>query len=270
MTGPRRGRPGAAAHSGGRVARHGTGPGRRRRVLPRLSATSLTSFTDRPGPPRAGPAGGSAARSGYAASVAAISRGAVTYVDHGTVDPVSRVGPDQNRFAQIDGSAGPGNVGLRRARIGFSVAFCLLFTGVLYQLAVMLVLLAGTVLAAVVGPVGFGRAEGGGLVNLPQLMPFGTPQFNPLAAPPLTFIRAATRALGSLPVLVSGCTTARRISAPASKAPSARSPPPCSTSCSTTPGRAPPTAWPPHVRKATDDRALPRTPLFPQSTPPRP
>lgn len=68
----------------------------------------------------------------------------------------------------------------------------------------MLVLLAGTVLAAVVGPVGFGRTGRGGLVNLPQLMPFGPPEFHRVAAPPLTFVRAAARVLGPVPILVPG------------------------------------------------------------------
>ncbi|MDI3421609.1 uracil-xanthine permease family protein [Streptomyces luteolus] len=92
------------------------------------------------------------------------------------------------------GFADPLNLGLGMATIGFTVAFYLLFTGVVRQLAVMLGLLAGTVLAVAIGAVDFGKASGGGLVNLPELMPFGSPQFNLVAALPLMLYSLASMA----------------------------------------------------------------------------
>ncbi|MFI8949771.1 uracil-xanthine permease family protein [Streptomyces sp. NPDC053750] len=92
------------------------------------------------------------------------------------------------------GFADPGNLGLGMATIGFTVVFYLLFTGVLRQLAVMLGLLAGTALAAVTGAIEAGGVTDGPLVNLPQLMPFGTPQFNLVAALPLMLYSLASMA----------------------------------------------------------------------------
>ncbi|MFD0366923.1 uracil-xanthine permease family protein [Streptomyces sp. NPDC059071] len=86
------------------------------------------------------------------------------------------------------------NLGLGVATIGFTVVFYLLFTGILRQLAVMLGLLAGTTLAAVLGHVGAGHAVEGGLVSLPHLMPFGSPEFNLLAALPLMLYCLASMA----------------------------------------------------------------------------
>nr|WP_223206244.1 uracil-xanthine permease family protein [Streptomyces xanthii] len=92
------------------------------------------------------------------------------------------------------GFADPVNLGLGMATIGFTVVFYLFFTGVVRQLAVMLGLLAGTALAAATGAIDFGQAAGGGLVNVPQLMPFGTPQFNLVAALPLMLYSLASMA----------------------------------------------------------------------------
>ncbi|MFM9370640.1 uracil-xanthine permease family protein [Streptomyces sp. Da 82-17] len=92
------------------------------------------------------------------------------------------------------GFADPGNLALGMATIGFTVVFYLLFTGVVRQLAVMLGLLAGTALAAVTGAIDFGQAAGGGLVNLPQALPFGTPEFNLVAALPLMLYSLASMA----------------------------------------------------------------------------
>ncbi|WP_308346523.1 uracil-xanthine permease family protein [Streptomyces sp. ISL-66] len=86
------------------------------------------------------------------------------------------------------------NLALGMATIGFTVVFYLLFTGILRQLAVMLGLLAGTALAAVLGHIDFGGAAEGGLVSLPQLMPFGSPQFNLVAALPLMLYSLASMA----------------------------------------------------------------------------
>ncbi|MFI7011831.1 uracil-xanthine permease family protein [Streptomyces sp. NPDC050145] len=92
------------------------------------------------------------------------------------------------------GFADPVNLGLGMATIGFTVAFYLFFTGVVRQLAVMLGLLAGAALAAATGAIDFGQAAGGGLVNVPQLMPFGSPQFNLVAALPLMLYSLASMA----------------------------------------------------------------------------
>ncbi|MFI9151434.1 solute carrier family 23 protein [Streptomyces sp. NPDC053367] len=92
------------------------------------------------------------------------------------------------------GFADTTNLALGMATIGFTVVFYLLFTGVLRQLAVMLGLVAGTALAAVLGRLDLGRAAEGGLVGLPQLMPFGSPQFNLLAALPLMLYSLASMA----------------------------------------------------------------------------
>ncbi|MFJ4780013.1 uracil-xanthine permease family protein [Streptomyces sp. NPDC088762] len=92
------------------------------------------------------------------------------------------------------GFADPTNLGLGLATIGFTVLFYLLFSGILRQLAVMLGLLAGTALAWIVGAIDFGRAADGGLLTVPQLMPFGSPQFNLLAALPLMLYSLASMA----------------------------------------------------------------------------
>jgi len=80
------------------------------------------------------------------------------------------------------------------ATIGFTVVFYLFFSGVVRQLAVMLGLLAGTALAAVTGVLHGGGAAGGSLVNVPHLMPFGSPQFNLAAALPLMLYSLASMA----------------------------------------------------------------------------
>ncbi|WP_308344539.1 solute carrier family 23 protein [Streptomyces sp. ISL-94] len=92
------------------------------------------------------------------------------------------------------GFADPANLGLGLATIGFTVAFYLLSSGILRQLAVMLGLLAGTALAAFLGAVDLGRATDGGLLTVPQLMPFGSPQFNLVAALPLMLYSLASMA----------------------------------------------------------------------------
>ncbi|MEU9702891.1 uracil-xanthine permease family protein [Streptomyces sp. NPDC047981] len=92
------------------------------------------------------------------------------------------------------GFADPLNLGLGLATIGFTVAFYLLFSGILRQLAVMLGLLAGTGLASALGTVDLGAVTDGGLLTLPQLMPFGSPQFNLVAALPLMLYSLASMA----------------------------------------------------------------------------
>ncbi|WP_392895980.1 uracil-xanthine permease family protein [Streptomyces sp. LN699] len=91
------------------------------------------------------------------------------------------------------GFADPVNLGLGMATIGFTVVFYLLSTGILRQLAVMLGLLAGTALAAVLGAVDF-KGAGGGLFTVPQLLPFGSPRFDLVAALPLMLYSLASMA----------------------------------------------------------------------------
>ncbi|MFF3341143.1 uracil-xanthine permease family protein [Streptomyces flavidovirens] len=92
------------------------------------------------------------------------------------------------------GFADTTNLLLGLATIGFTVAFYWLFTGMLRQLAVMLGLIAGTVLAFALGAVDAGPAAEGGLLSMPQLLPFGSPQFNLLAALPLMLYSLASMA----------------------------------------------------------------------------
>ncbi|MGX1885165.1 uracil-xanthine permease family protein [Streptomyces sp. NPDC055287] len=92
------------------------------------------------------------------------------------------------------GFADTTNLLLGLATIGFTVAFYWLFTGMLRQLAVMLGLIAGTALAFALGAVDAGRAADGGLLSVPQLLPFGSPEFNLLAALPLMLYSLASMA----------------------------------------------------------------------------
>ena len=79
----------------------------------------------------------------------------------------------------------PVNIGLALATIGFTVLFARLLKGTLGQLAVLLGLLAGTVLAALAGLMDFGGVAAGPLWSAPALLPFGMPRFDLLAAVPL-------------------------------------------------------------------------------------
>jgi xanthine/uracil permease len=92
------------------------------------------------------------------------------------------------------GFADTTNLALGMVTIGFTVVFYLLFTGVLRQLAVMLGLVAGTVVAGLLGRFGPGGATEGGLISLPQLMPYGAPQFSLIAALPLMLYSLASMA----------------------------------------------------------------------------
>ncbi|WP_053142097.1 uracil-xanthine permease family protein [Streptomyces ambofaciens] len=109
------------------------------------------------------------------------------------------------------GFADPGDLGLGMATIGFTVVFYLVFTGVLRQLAVMLGLLAGTVLAAATGALESGHPVGGQLVNLPQLMPFGTPEFHLVAALPLMLYSLASMAEATGQTVINAEAVGKRI-----------------------------------------------------------
>ncbi|MCK1798073.1 uracil-xanthine permease family protein [Streptomyces sp. XM4193] len=92
------------------------------------------------------------------------------------------------------GFADTTNLALGAATIGFTVALYLLSSGIVRQLAVMLGLLAGTVLAVVIGQADFGGAGSGPLFSAPQPMPFGSPEFNLIAALPLMLYSLASMA----------------------------------------------------------------------------
>ncbi|HRO14090.1 MAG TPA: uracil-xanthine permease family protein [Paracoccus sp. (in: a-proteobacteria)] len=84
-----------------------------------------------------------------------------------------------------EGFAQPANVLLALATIVLTIVFARLFTGALQRIAVMLGLLAGTLLAVLTGSADFSGVMSGPLFTLPELFPFGTPRFNLLAALPL-------------------------------------------------------------------------------------
>ncbi len=74
---------------------------------------------------------------------------------------------------------------LALATIITTVFFSLILTGVLRQLSVMLGLLAGTAIAVLAGMTDFSGISQGLLFSLPQLFPFGWPQFSVNASLPL-------------------------------------------------------------------------------------
>jgi uracil-xanthine permease len=90
--------------------------------------------------------------------------------------------------------AGTGDILLALGTIAFTVLFFRVLTGMLRQLAVMLGLVAGTVVAVIAGAADFSGAIDGPVVALPQLMPFGVPQFDVLAALPLMIFSVASMA----------------------------------------------------------------------------
>ena len=83
------------------------------------------------------------------------------------------------------GFADPSNIDLALATIGFTVAFARIFKGMLGQLSVLLGLLAGAIVAGLFGMMDLGAAGVGPLVSSPNLLPFGMPTFDIVAAVPL-------------------------------------------------------------------------------------
>jgi len=79
----------------------------------------------------------------------------------------------------------PLNIGLALATIAFTVAFAKLCKGAIGQLAVLLGLLAGTMLAAALGAMKLGDVFIGGIFATPTLLPFGIPHIDVVAALPL-------------------------------------------------------------------------------------
>ncbi len=83
------------------------------------------------------------------------------------------------------GFADPANIGLALATIGFTILFARIFKGMLGQLAIMLVLLAGAIVAWLFGRMDLGTVAAEPLWSAPTLMPFGLPHFDLVAAVPL-------------------------------------------------------------------------------------
>ena len=84
-----------------------------------------------------------------------------------------------------DGFADPVNVGLALGTIALTVIFARVFTGTLQRLAVMLGLVAGTVIAILIGHAHITGVLTGPVIAVPQLMPYGMPKFDLFAALPL-------------------------------------------------------------------------------------
>ena len=83
------------------------------------------------------------------------------------------------------GFADPANIYLALATIGFTIAFARIFSGMLGQLSVLLGLLAGAVVAGLFGMMDLGGVAVGPIVSSPNLLPFGMPTFDLVAAVPL-------------------------------------------------------------------------------------
>jgi uracil-xanthine permease len=81
--------------------------------------------------------------------------------------------------------ASPTNIFLALATVGFTIVFARLFRGMLGQLSVLLGLVAGAVVAAMLGQMSLASVGAGPVVSLPTLLPFGAPHFDVVAAIPL-------------------------------------------------------------------------------------
>ncbi|PWT86176.1 MAG: nucleobase:cation symporter [Proteobacteria bacterium] len=92
------------------------------------------------------------------------------------------------------GFADPSNIYLALATIAFTVVFARLFTGMLGQLSVLLGLLAGAAVGAISGAMHFDGILPGPVVSVPQLLPFGVPTFDLIAAIPLVIFSVISMA----------------------------------------------------------------------------
>jgi uracil-xanthine permease len=81
--------------------------------------------------------------------------------------------------------ATPTNVLLALATVAFTLLFARVLSGILGQLSVLFGLLAGAVVAALLGVMNFDAILPGGVLSVPTLFPFGMPKFDPVAAIPL-------------------------------------------------------------------------------------
>jgi uracil-xanthine permease len=81
--------------------------------------------------------------------------------------------------------AAPAGILLALATVGFTLLFARVFSGLLGQLSVLFGLLAGAIVAAVLGIMSFDRVLPGAVLSVPTLFPFGMPKFDLIAAIPL-------------------------------------------------------------------------------------
>ncbi len=96
----------------------------------------------------------------------------------------------------------PINYALAGATIVFMVIFWRFLSGSLRQLAVMLGLVAGAVLAVLIGH--FGPVGSGPVFQAPTVFPFGAPVFNLAAALPLMVVAVATMAEATGQTVING------------------------------------------------------------------
>src|ERR1700722_11864269 len=81
--------------------------------------------------------------------------------------------------------AAPSNILLALATVGFTLLFARVLSGILGQLAVLFGLLAGAIVAALIGAMGFDGVLPGAVLSLPTVFPFGVPKLDLIAAIPL-------------------------------------------------------------------------------------
>jgi uracil-xanthine permease len=81
--------------------------------------------------------------------------------------------------------AAPSNILMALATIGFTLLFARVLSGILGQLAVLFGLLAGTIVAVLIGAMGFDGVMTGAVLSVPTVFPFGMPKLDLIAAIPL-------------------------------------------------------------------------------------
>ncbi|WP_420000455.1 uracil-xanthine permease family protein [Streptomyces boninensis] len=107
----------------------------------------------------------------------------------------------------------PRNLVLGLATIGFTVAAYWLLRGVLRQLAVMIGLIAGTVLAVFYGGLDTGTGGHGGIFHAPEVLPFGAPEFSLVASIPLLIYSLASMAEATGQTVINGEAVGKEIDA---------------------------------------------------------
>lgn len=81
--------------------------------------------------------------------------------------------------------AAPVNILLALTTVGFTLLFARVLGGILGQLSVLFGLLAGAIVAALLGAMNFDGVLSGAVVSVPTVFPFGLPKFDIIAAIPL-------------------------------------------------------------------------------------
>lgn len=97
------------------------------------------------------------------------------------------------------------------ATIAFTVVFFRLLRGMLRQLAVMLGLVSGTVLAGLLGAAHFDDLGAGSVFALPDLLPFGAPRFSLVAAIPLMLFALASMAEATGQTVLNGDVVGKQV-----------------------------------------------------------